>query len=189
MSPHTCQLCVRSIQLAQKGNQKMRPSPVARTMKPCECASTGRVRLKAHPVPQPKPRDPSRGPQAADPSITCRQERASTSQTSAAKRRLYAALALRTVDVPTVSGRRDGCGKARKVARMDSGQFAASTGTCCQRTPEPSRVVVRLHRTTDPPRAHLWPTFLCEEKEPVLGLDPGMGRRAAARRNDLRIWR
>ena len=47
---------------------------------------------------------------------------------------------------------------------MDSGQFAASTRMCCQRTPEPSRVVVRLHRTTDPPRAHLWATFLCEQK-------------------------
>ena len=47
---------------------------------------------------------------------------------------------------------------------MDSGQFAVSTGMCCQRTPEPSRAVVQLHRTTDPPRAHLWPTFLCEEK-------------------------
>ena len=65
---------------AQKGDPKMRPGPVARTMKLCGCASTGRVRLKAHPVPQPKPRDPPRGPQAADPSSTCRQERASTSR-------------------------------------------------------------------------------------------------------------
>ena len=58
----------------------MAPGPVARTVKPCGCASTGRVRLKAHPVPQPKPRDPSRGPQAADPSSTCRQERAGRSR-------------------------------------------------------------------------------------------------------------
>ena len=44
------------------------------------------------------------------------------------------------------------------------GQLAASTGMCCQRTLETSRVVVRLHRTTDPPWAHLWAMFLCEQK-------------------------
>ena len=55
---------------------------------------------------------------------------------------------------------------------MDSGQFAVSTGMSCQRTPEPTRVVVRLHRTTDPPRAHLSVTFLCEQK----GDSPGGSR-------------
>ena len=35
-----------------------------------------------------------------------------------------------------------------------------------------TRVVVRLHRTTDPPRAHLWPTFLCEEKGGAAGGSP-----------------
>ncbi len=53
--------------------------PVARPVKPCGRASTGRVRLKAHPVPQPKTRS-QRVPQAADPSSTCRQERAGESK-------------------------------------------------------------------------------------------------------------
>ena len=121
---------------------------------------------------QPNPRNPLRVPQAADPSSTCRQERASTSQASAAKRRLYAAQALRAFDLHTVSGRRGGAEEARRVARMDSGQFAVSTGMCCQRTPEPACAVVQLHRTTDPPRAHLWPTFLCEEKGGAAGGSP-----------------
>ena len=75
-------------------------------------------------------------------------------------------------DLKPVSGRRDGFGKVRRMARRDSGQFAASTWMCCQRTPEPSRVVVRLHRTTDPPRAHLWATFLCEQKGGSAGGSP-----------------
>ena len=54
--------------------------PVAHAAAPRGYASTGRVRLKAHPVPQPKPRDPSRGPRAAFPSSTCRQERAGESK-------------------------------------------------------------------------------------------------------------
>ena len=77
--------------------------------------------------------------------------------------------ALRALDLYPVSGRRVGGEKARRVARMDSGQFAVSTGTCCQRTPEPSRVVVQLHRTTEPPRAHLLVTFLCEQKSDSAG--------------------
>ncbi len=82
------------------------------------------------------------------------------------------AATLRAVDLPTVSGRRGGGEKARRVARRDSGQFAVSTRKCCQRTPELARVVVRLLRTTDPPRAHLWPTFLCEEKGGAAGGSP-----------------
>ena len=75
-------------------------------------------------------------------------------------------------DLPPVSGRRAGVEKARRVARMDPGQFAVSTRKCCQRTPEPARAVVRLHRTTDPTRAHLWPTFLCEQKGRAAGGSP-----------------
>ena len=93
---------------------------------------------------QPNPRDPTRVPQAAGPSSACRQERASTSKAQ------RSALRCAAVELRPVLGRRGGAGKARRVARMDSGQFAASTGMCCQRTPEPSRVVGRLHRTTDP---------------------------------------
>ncbi len=143
-------------------------------MKPPDCASTSRVRLKAHPVPQPKPRDPSRVPQAADPSSTCRQERACGSKetASAAKRRPYAALALRVFALPTVSGRRGGAEKARRVARMDSGQFGVSAWMRCRQTPEPARAVVRFHRTTAPPRAHLWATFLCEQKGGSAGGSP-----------------
>ena len=120
---------------------------------------------------QPNPRDPSRVPQAAFPSSTCRQERAGESQAkaSAAERRLYAARALHAFDLSPISGRRGGAEKARRVARMDSGQFAGSTGMCCQRTPEPACVVVRLHRTTDPLRAHLLVTFLCEQKSDSAG--------------------
>ena len=55
---------------------------------------------------------------------------------------------------------------------MDSGQFAVSTGMCCQRTPEPSRVVVQFHRTTVPPRAHLWAMFLCDQKGGSAGGSP-----------------
>ncbi len=41
-----------------------------------------------------------------------------------------------------------------------------------QRTPEPARVVVRLLRTTDPPRAHVWAMFLCEQKGGSAGGSP-----------------
>ncbi len=53
------------------------------------------------------------------------------------------------------------------------GQFAAGAGMRLQRTPQPARAVVRLHRTTDPPRAHLWAMFLCEQKEPAPDLIRG----------------
>ena len=99
---------------------------------------------------------PSRGPQAAFPSSTCRQERADESKetASAEKRRTTQCIAPRAVDLPPVSGRRGGGEKARRVARRDSRQFAVSTGTCCQQTPEPTRAVVRLLRTTDPSGCH-----------------------------------
>ena len=49
-------------------------------------------------------------------------------------------------------------------AGWPNGFGAAGAGMRLQRTPEPARVVVRLHRTTDPPRAHLWAMFPCEQK-------------------------
>ena len=102
------------------------------------------------------------------PSSTYRQERAgesnetSSSTASAAQRRLHAAT-LRAFDLPPNSGWRDGPGKPIEWPN-GSGQFAAGARMRLQRTPEPAREVVRLYHTTDPPRAHLWPTFLCEEK-------------------------
>ena len=66
---------------------------------------------------QPNPRDPSRIPQAAGPSSTCRQERAGESKAPRSAMRCAA------VDLCPVLGRR---------------------------TPEPTRAVVQLHRTTDP---------------------------------------
>ncbi len=52
------------------------------------------------------------------------------------------------------------------------GQFAAGAGMHLQRTPEQACVVVRLLRTTDPPRAHLWAMFLCEQKGGSAGGSP-----------------
>ena len=142
-------------------------------MKPRDYASAGRVRLKAHPVPQPKPRDPSRGPHAADPSSTCRQERAGGSKEAHPPQSggLTQRDALRAVELPPDSGRRGG---AAKPAGWPNGlsQVAAGAGLRIKRTPQPSRVVVRLHRTTDPPRAHLWAMFLCEQKGGSAGGSP-----------------
>ena len=116
-------------------------------------------------MPQPKPRDPSRGPQAADPSSTCRQETGGWIRSQGIRRKAADnAATLRALDLDPVSERRAGAEKVRRVARRDSDQFGVSAGTHCRQTPKPARAVVRLHRTTDPPRAHLWPTFLCEEK-------------------------
>ena len=47
---------------------------------------------------------------------------------------------------------------------MDSASSLPVLRMRLQRTPEPARVVVRLHRTTDPPRAHLCAMFPCEQK-------------------------
>ncbi len=77
--------------------------------------------------------------------------------------------ALRAFDLPPVSWRRAGAEKARRVARMDSGQLGVSAGMHCRQTPEPACAVVRRHRTTDPPRAHLLVTFLCEQKSDWVG--------------------
>ena len=130
---------------AQKSNQKTRPV----ACRPHDAA----VRVRKHWPDwvegasvhlQPNPRDPSRIPQAAGPSSTCRQERAGESKAPRSAMRCAA------VDPCPVLGWPGGFGKARRVARRDSGQFADSTGMCCQRTPEPSRAVVQLHRTTDP---------------------------------------
>ena len=86
----------------------MRPGPVAHTMKLCGYASAGRVRLKAHPVPQPKPRDPSRGPQAADTSSTCRQQRAGGSEAKAAPLLPLTYLPFRGGEVDSDSARKSG---------------------------------------------------------------------------------
>ncbi|MGB4857855.1 MAG: hypothetical protein WBP11_00860, partial [Dokdonella sp.] len=42
----------------------------------------------------------------------------------------------------------------------DSGQFAVSTGMCCQRTPEPACADVQFLCTINPPRAHISAMFL-----------------------------
>ena len=145
----------------------MRPSRVARTAAPRGYAPTGRVGLKAHPCacnPIHAIHRASRKrlirPAVADPKGRVDQKTKHPPRSGDSAQRF----ALRAVDLHPVSGRRGGFGKARGVARRDSGQFAASTRRCCQRTPEPSRVVVRILRTTYPPRAHLWAPFLCEQK-------------------------
>ena len=106
------------------------------------------------------------GSVAADPSSTCRQETGGWVKRNGIRRNAADnAAVLRAFDVHTVSGRRVGGEKARRVARMDSGQFAASTRMCWQRTPEPSRIVVRLHRTTDPSGCHFsWLLLFGQEK-------------------------
>ncbi len=109
-------------------------------------------------MPQPKPRDPSRGPQAADPSSTCRQERASeskeTATASAAGRRTTQRRCVLLTLIPFREARWRR--KRPQGGRTDSASSLQVLRMHLQRTPEPARVVVRLHRTTDPPRAHLW---------------------------------
>ena len=48
----------------------------------------------------------------------------------------------------------------------------SAQGSAVSEPPEPACIVGRLHRTTDTPRAHLWPTFLCEEKGGAAGGSP-----------------
>ncbi len=108
--------------LAEKRGPKMRPSRVAHPAAPCGYAATGRVRLKAHPVPQPKPRDPSRGPQAAGPSSSRRHERAgelkATSTASAAKRRTTQQRCVRSTFIPFRGG--EVAQESPQGGRMDS---------------------------------------------------------------------
>ncbi len=42
---------------------------------------------------------------------------------------------------------------------------------------------MRLHRTTDPPRAHLWATFLCEQKGGSAGGSPAKRLTSLAKSN------
>ena len=126
-------------------------------MKPHDVARAGRVVLKAHPCACNPIRAIHRAsrkrlirPALADRNGRVSQNLGHPPRSGGRTQRN----ALHAVDLHPVSRRRGGAEKARRVARMDSGQFAVSTGTCCQRTPEPTRAVVRLDRTTDPSGCH-----------------------------------
>ncbi len=152
----------------------MAPGWVGRAMKPHDCASWLRGSLKAHPCTCSELAESIRPPcgrflrQLADPKRGVRQKTVHPQGSDGFTQRI----ALRAVDLHPVSGRRVGGEKAHRVARRDSGQFGVSAGMRCRQTPEPACIVVRLHRTTDPPRAHLLVTFLCEQKS-----DSRAGRR------------
>ncbi len=151
----------------------MRPWRIGRAVKPHDYTRWLRGSLKAHPCTCSELAESIRPPcghfrtHLASPKRDEGQRHAASLRKAVALRRL-----LRLLIYPPFPVGECWAEKPLAVRVRDRADWVAGAGMRLQRNPTSARAPVRRSRMGDRRGAHLWPTFLCEEKDGAAGGSP-----------------